>query len=288
MACGRPGRKSTPTSRVTDHLIPVVWNGRCYIFWPIFNEKSERATAIPRANNEDPDKYYEIKLAWIELRRGKWTTRKLSRRYLKYMQDRDSQVSQQDPRTFKFTARVEAGTTGSRILIDSYGLRSTHPPTPAAPPEPDHSDRLVVQAGGWETVWIQFTLNGVRPGPDDLSKLKVIVWDAREGGGYMSTRSPTIAPDLTNPNGPNVATTAGDFATFPRNYYVSQSDYRVVGGGIRIGEAPHPLSRRHGVVSRDLSAAKTKAGFHGDRGDRALHLRQLQCRCPDRRLAKSG
>jgi hypothetical protein len=61
-----------------DHLIPVVWNRRLHIFWPIFKERN-----IPRANIPVPPagdapvslplKSSEARLAWSEYRNGAWT-----------------------------------------------------------------------------------------------------------------------------------------------------------------------------------------------------------------------
>lgn len=59
-----------------DHLIPVFWNRRLYIFWPIFTEKAEEPSS-PNTN-EAVKKYWEIKLAWSEYRNDKWSSKQLS------------------------------------------------------------------------------------------------------------------------------------------------------------------------------------------------------------------
>jgi peptidoglycan hydrolase-like protein with peptidoglycan-binding domain len=67
----------TPWERVQldiegDHLIPVVWNRRLYLFWPRFTMKSL----------QDPKKqrtYYEITLAWSEYKQGKWQPKEVSK-----------------------------------------------------------------------------------------------------------------------------------------------------------------------------------------------------------------
>jgi hypothetical protein len=63
-----------------DHLIPVVWNRRLHIFWPIFTEKSEAQSdpSLPDPSQAPPLKYWEIKLAWSEYRNGKWAQKRLS------------------------------------------------------------------------------------------------------------------------------------------------------------------------------------------------------------------
>ena len=51
-----------------DHLIPVVWNNRLYLFWPMFRNTSGEAGAAGG----------EIALAWSEYRGGKWSPKKVS------------------------------------------------------------------------------------------------------------------------------------------------------------------------------------------------------------------
>jgi hypothetical protein len=61
----------TPWERVDldiegEHLIPVVWNQRLYLFWPIFTEKANTTTKAESerdAESEGPRKYWEIQLA---------------------------------------------------------------------------------------------------------------------------------------------------------------------------------------------------------------------------------
>jgi hypothetical protein len=48
-----------------EHLIPVVFNRRLRLFWPIFEKK-------------DDGQYWQIKLAWSEYRNGKWSGKKTS------------------------------------------------------------------------------------------------------------------------------------------------------------------------------------------------------------------
>ncbi len=67
-----------------DHLIPVVWNRRLYLFWPIFTEKSRQVESSDKKITElstsdiNPPKYWEIKLAWSERKEGKWLNKKIS------------------------------------------------------------------------------------------------------------------------------------------------------------------------------------------------------------------
>jgi hypothetical protein len=69
----------TPWERVDldiegDHLIPVVWNRRLYLFWPIFIEKAEKGGK----QGEEPPKYWQIQMAWSEYKNGKWLPKNIS------------------------------------------------------------------------------------------------------------------------------------------------------------------------------------------------------------------
>ncbi len=61
-----------------DHLIPVVWNRRLCVFWPIFTEKSRKDTS-PGAGPDDQIKYWEIQIAWSEFKNKKWTAKRISK-----------------------------------------------------------------------------------------------------------------------------------------------------------------------------------------------------------------
>ena len=70
------------------HLIPVVWKKRLFLFWPEFIEKAEPAydrsqsaeTAAGNSMSElEPDKYWEIRLAFSEYVDGKWSPKQISK-----------------------------------------------------------------------------------------------------------------------------------------------------------------------------------------------------------------
>ncbi len=64
-----------------NHLIPVVWNRRLMLMWPVFTEKSEPAPVIMPSTGEkmkSADRYWEIQLAWSEYRHGRWSGTNLS------------------------------------------------------------------------------------------------------------------------------------------------------------------------------------------------------------------
>ena len=64
-----------------DHLIPVVWNRKLMLIWPIFTEKSyPKDVVMPAPGNklDAADRYWEIQLAWSEYENGRWTGKNLS------------------------------------------------------------------------------------------------------------------------------------------------------------------------------------------------------------------
>lgn len=72
------------------HLIPVVWKGRLFLFWPEFMEKAKAAKiegSLEKAGSEpaaalEPKKYWEIRLAWSEYVDGTWSPKQVSKEYL--------------------------------------------------------------------------------------------------------------------------------------------------------------------------------------------------------------
>lgn len=58
-----------------DHLMFTVWNGRLYLFWLVFAEKSDPLTMELITDSiigDEPIKYWEIKLAWSERKYNQW------------------------------------------------------------------------------------------------------------------------------------------------------------------------------------------------------------------------
>lgn len=58
----------------SDHLIPVMFNRKIYLFFPMFKEKMYE---WPDPNNKHFLKYYEISLAYTKLDFGKWSQKKI-------------------------------------------------------------------------------------------------------------------------------------------------------------------------------------------------------------------
>lgn len=62
-----------------DHLIPVVYNRRLYLFWPIFKLQADRAGQnLNQGQSSQPNTVVNIQLAWSEYKQGKWTPKQVS------------------------------------------------------------------------------------------------------------------------------------------------------------------------------------------------------------------
>jgi hypothetical protein len=72
-----------------DHLIPVIWNRRLYLFWPQFAKKAAPPTGTPSIDLKDgsvsaptPQPYWEISLNWSEYKQGKWSAKQVAKQTL--------------------------------------------------------------------------------------------------------------------------------------------------------------------------------------------------------------
>lgn len=68
-----------------NHLVAGVHNRRLYLLWPQFLIKADQPASVttPTGTNASaslaqPNRYWEIRLAWSELKKGKWTPKVLS------------------------------------------------------------------------------------------------------------------------------------------------------------------------------------------------------------------
>ena len=112
-----------------DHLIPVEWNRRLYLFWAIFTEKSKQQTKDQRKANDDPLKYWEIKFAWSEYKNNRWSPKKVSKEHLR--QDKypstddpkDEKYIPQEPQDFSFKTRILQGPLGEQLSLECYGSK---------------------------------------------------------------------------------------------------------------------------------------------------------------------
>ncbi|MEP7231867.1 MAG: neuraminidase-like domain-containing protein [Ginsengibacter sp.] len=62
------------------HLLPVVWNRRLYLFWPIFEQKVDDSIVLPEGF--DRPNCWRIKLAWSEYKDGIWSPKQIGSPFL--------------------------------------------------------------------------------------------------------------------------------------------------------------------------------------------------------------
>ncbi|MBE9128304.1 MULTISPECIES: neuraminidase-like domain-containing protein [unclassified Coleofasciculus] len=93
-----------------EHLIPVVWNQRLYLFWPIFTEKANEPTKLEKEGSK-PSKYWEIQLAWSEYKNGKWSAKKIS------VNNKFVKTYEPQKRFYRFTSRIIKGSLAITVCL---------------------------------------------------------------------------------------------------------------------------------------------------------------------------
>lgn len=58
-------------------LLPIVWNRRLYLFWPVF---TEGATPSYGDKPTPPSRFFDLQIAWSEYKRGKWQPKRITQR----------------------------------------------------------------------------------------------------------------------------------------------------------------------------------------------------------------
>ncbi|MBV7338333.1 peptidoglycan-binding protein [Chloroflexi bacterium TSY] len=99
-----------------EHLIPVVYNRKLHLFWPVFTEYPAKDQMMPAAEPSsstrpvpEQPKYWEIQLAWSVLKNGQWTAQKVSERKLIHPWPRP-----------KFAYTFKARPQGFNLAIDAF------------------------------------------------------------------------------------------------------------------------------------------------------------------------
>jgi len=109
-----------------NHLVAGIHNRRLYLLWPQFLEKAVEPTniSIPTSTTggttKAPSRYWEIRLFWSELKKGKWTPKILSDDFQRLCQ---SYTGGDNPDRINFRVRYEPNMfikllyTGDEILM---------------------------------------------------------------------------------------------------------------------------------------------------------------------------
>lgn len=99
-----------------EQVVPVVYNRKLYLFWPVYGEKPERKQHVPATPPvattppPHPKKYLEIQLGWSYYRRGKWATKSVSKAKM---------LHPWDPPTYLFSFVVNED-SDNNLFIDLY------------------------------------------------------------------------------------------------------------------------------------------------------------------------
>lgn len=99
-----------------DQVLPVVYNRRLHLFWPVFMErpqpqqKQDIPLTQPNVNpSPEPMKYWEIQLGWSVLRGGTWTPARISQRKLVHPWPRPA-----------ISYTLKARPSGGNVVIDVF------------------------------------------------------------------------------------------------------------------------------------------------------------------------
>lgn len=151
----REGRTKTwrPWERVEldiegNHLIPVLWNRKLMVIWPMFAEKAyPKDVEMPPQGHKltAADRYWEIQLAWSEYQNGRWSGKNVSEPVAFEAYQGEDDV------LFGPRVAAPANTTMFRRRLDEHGPAHSEDPEdgPVAdpgdspPPAPARVRRLV-------------------------------------------------------------------------------------------------------------------------------------------------
>src|SRR5262249_19323839 len=118
-------------------ILPLVWNRRLYLFWPLFTRKTDPPP--PDSSQSTPTAgppYFEIQLGWTEYRQGGWGPKKTTppdrtiRSVIPFGDKGDAEV--QAKHVFRASTGVELlvwfeSSEGTPGVVDKYG-RLVAPP----------------------------------------------------------------------------------------------------------------------------------------------------------------
>lgn len=82
----------------SNHLLPVVWNGKHYLFWALCTVKQDQNNnppiTVPKAGNTfsapGPAMHLEVQLAWSQYKQGKWQPKQVAPQTLAFSDAADS------------------------------------------------------------------------------------------------------------------------------------------------------------------------------------------------------
>ncbi len=117
------------TDITSDHVMPVIWNRRLYLFWAVFVDKSDRLKDDEPPTN-DSLVHWEIRLAWSERRTDGWSPKKISSECLE-LPRRGASEPYQTPTDYSFKTRRYQGPFGEYLAFECFGTVVNRPVTVA-------------------------------------------------------------------------------------------------------------------------------------------------------------
>ena len=206
-----------------DHLIPVVWNRRLYLFWPIFTVKQEQKDIkmpAPGAVMEKGENVLEIQLAWIEYKNGKWSAKKLASPFRSTLKHPEDELGEADFKLFSFKSRIQTTPTlDEQLFIDFYGpIEKLNTVTITANDPRPKQETLLFSLGAGKTKNVIASVNNKPFQAGDASLVEIIVKDSNnQNVNPPLTLSNTGTKEIKN-------TTTGTL-----KYYLSSADYKPQG-----------------------------------------------------------
>ncbi|HKU72381.1 MAG TPA: neuraminidase-like domain-containing protein, partial [Pyrinomonadaceae bacterium] len=207
----------------SDHLIPVVWNRRLYLFWPIFTVKQQEKEIkmpAPGVPMEKGAKEIEIQLAWTEYKNGKWSAKKLASPFRSTLKHPDDDLSAADFKLFSFKTRVQTTPTfDEQLFIDFYGpIEKLSTVTITANDPRPKQETYLFTLGAGKSKNVIASVNNKLFQAGDASLVEIIVKDSNnQNVNPPLTLSNTGTREIKN-------TTTGTL-----KYYLSSADYKPQG-----------------------------------------------------------
>jgi hypothetical protein len=135
IASGAISQTWTPWQQVSagiqgDYVVPVFWEGRMRLFWPVFTQQSYTpspsggtltATSSNGSTNVNtgsaPQTYWQITLAWSDLYQGTWSPKQVSTDFLASVCYGQGSYDQPPKEVHVFKARIDNNTD---LVVDVY------------------------------------------------------------------------------------------------------------------------------------------------------------------------
>jgi len=204
-----------------DHVIPVVWNRRLYVFWPIFRVKQkEQPLTMPADGTpiEAGEKVLEVQIAWSEYKSGQWSPKKLANPFRSDLTHPQTDLTDAQFKQFSFKTRIETvqttpTTTDEQLFIDCYGpieLLKT-----ITVDQKSVKETALFSLGPGKSKTLNAKVNGNAFTPSDVTRVEI--WKKDSDGNKVETIK------LNNDGTVDIKNTSTT-ATF--KYWLASADYR--------------------------------------------------------------